>query len=242
MLFTYKALRKDNSSVSGTIEAADRDAAMTALSHQGLHPLLVSEASARRGFGLNKKVKSSDMVIFTRQLSTMISAGVPIARGLATLQESANSAYFREVLGKITKDIEGGTQLGDQLLGLSPEVALPPPVDGVEAGPDPEPQEPAHELVVLAALHDGHEHAEEAILLVEVAALAREVLDHLEGLVEARERGVLLRGVDPDHVAVSCDETTVPEHLELVLAAFAVGVEGRSAEQALPKDSLNHSA
>ena len=113
MLFTYKALRKDNSSVSGTIEAADRDAAMTALAHQGLHPLLVSEASARRGFGLNKKVKSSDMVIFTRQLSTMISAGVPIARGLATLQESANSAYFREVLGKITKDIEGGTQLGD---------------------------------------------------------------------------------------------------------------------------------
>lgn len=113
MLFTYKALRKDNSSVSGTIEAADRDAAMTALTHQGLHPLLVSEASARRGFGLKKKIKSSDMVIFTRQLSTMISAGVPIARGLATLQESANSAYFREVLGKITKDIEGGTQLGD---------------------------------------------------------------------------------------------------------------------------------
>ena len=71
MLFTYKALRKDNSSVSGTIEAADRDAAMTDLAHQGLHPLLVSEASARRGFGLNKKVKSSDMVIFTRQLSTM---------------------------------------------------------------------------------------------------------------------------------------------------------------------------
>ena len=52
----------------------------------------------------------------------------------------------------------------------------------------------------------------------------------------ARERGVLLRGVDPDHVAVSCDETTVPEHLELVLAAFAVGVEGRSAEQALPAE------
>jgi hypothetical protein len=45
--------------------------------------------------------------------------------------------------------------------------------------------------VVLAPLHEGHEHAEEAILLVEVAALAREVLDHLEGLVEARERGVL---------------------------------------------------
>ncbi|PID30331.1 secretion system protein [Candidatus Saccharibacteria bacterium] len=113
MLFSYKALRKNNSSVSGTIEAADRDAAMAALSHQGLHPLLVSETNAKRTFGVQKKVKSNDMVVFTRQLSTMISAGVPIAKGLATLQDSSNSAYFREVLGKITKDIEGGTQLGD---------------------------------------------------------------------------------------------------------------------------------
>lgn len=113
MLFTYKALRKDNSSVSGSIEAADRDAAKTALTHQGLHPLLIASAQEKRSFGFGKKVKTSEMVIFTRQLSTMISAGVPIARGLATLQESATSPYFREVLGKVGKDIEGGTQLGD---------------------------------------------------------------------------------------------------------------------------------
>jgi type IV pilus assembly protein PilC len=113
MQFTYKALRKDGSNVSGTIEAADRDAAMAALTHQGLHPLLVTEHSAHSTFGLGKKVKTSDMVIFTRQLSTMISAGVPIARGLNTLQESASSPYFKQVLSKISKDIEGGTQLGD---------------------------------------------------------------------------------------------------------------------------------
>ncbi len=113
MLFAYKALRKDNSSVSGTIEAADREAAMTALSHQGLHPLLLKEEAKKRNFGFGQNVKTSDMVIFTRQLSTMISAGVPIARGLSTLQESASNGYFREVLSKVAKDIEGGTQLGD---------------------------------------------------------------------------------------------------------------------------------
>ena len=113
MLFTYKALRKDNSPISGTIEAGDRDAAMAALSHQGLHPLVVTASSARRSLGFGKSVKTSDMVIFTRQLSTMISAGVPIARGLVTLQDSATAPYFREVLGKISKDVEGGTQLGD---------------------------------------------------------------------------------------------------------------------------------
>ena len=113
MLFTYKALRKDTSSVEGSIEAADQDAARAALAHQGLRPLLITEIAAKRSFGFGKKVKSSDMVIFTRQLSTMISAGVPIARGLATLKDSANTPYFQEVLSKITKDIEGGTQLGD---------------------------------------------------------------------------------------------------------------------------------
>jgi type IV pilus assembly protein PilC len=116
MQFTYKATRKDGSALSGTLEAGDREAALDMLMHQGLHPVLVKAASGKKSLGsasFGHKVKSSDMVIFTRQLSTMISAGVPLARGLATLQDSPNSPYFREVLTKITKDIEGGTQLGD---------------------------------------------------------------------------------------------------------------------------------
>lgn len=115
MIFTYKAIRLNGSATTGKIEAADRAAAVTALSHQGLHPLVVTASSGqgKRGFSLGKKVKSGDMVIFTRQLSTMISAGVPLSRGLSTLQDSPNSPYFREVLTKITKDVEGGTQLGD---------------------------------------------------------------------------------------------------------------------------------
>lgn len=132
--FTYKALSKNNQNVSGTIEAADRDAAMASLTHQGLHPLLVSEdASKKRSLGLKKHVKSSELVIFTRQLSTMISAGVPIARGLATLQESATSPYFKEVLSNITKDIEGGTQLGDAF-GKYPGVFDDVYVNMVKAG------------------------------------------------------------------------------------------------------------
>lgn len=114
MQFSYKALRKDNQIVSGQLEASDHAAALAALTHQGLHPLLVNEAKHnKKRLSFGQKVKTSDMVIFTRQLSTMISAGVPLARGLATLQDSPSSPYFREVLGKVTKDIEGGTQLGD---------------------------------------------------------------------------------------------------------------------------------
>ena len=114
MEFTFKALKKDNSTISGTLEAADRQSGMAALAHQGLHPLLVTESKPKLKHGkFGQKVKSAELVIFTRQLSTMISAGVPLARGLVTLKDSATSPYFREVLTKICKDIEGGTQLGD---------------------------------------------------------------------------------------------------------------------------------
>jgi type IV pilus assembly protein PilC len=116
MLFNYRATKKDGSETAGTVEAADHAAAMTALVHQGMHPLVVKAASGgggKKGLSFGKTVKSQDMVIFVRQLSTMISAGVPLARGLATLQESPSSPYFREVLSHITKEVEAGTALGE---------------------------------------------------------------------------------------------------------------------------------
>lgn len=116
MQFTYKATRQDGTTITGSLQAADHSAAVAALGHQGLHPLVV-KAGGHEGFlkslGLGQSVKTQDMVIFVRQLSTMISAGVPLARGLTTLQESPNSKYFREVLGKVTKDVENGTALGE---------------------------------------------------------------------------------------------------------------------------------
>jgi len=135
MQYTFKALRsKDSKTVTGTLEAADRQAAMAALNHQGLHPLLVSETNARtKRFKFGQSVKTSDLVIFTRQFSTMISAGVPLARGLSTLKESPSSPYFREVLGKICKDIEGGTQLGEAF-GKFPNVFDDIFVNMVKAG------------------------------------------------------------------------------------------------------------
>jgi type IV pilus assembly protein PilC len=135
MQFTFKALRaKDNKTVTGTLEAADRQAAMAALSHQGLHPLLVTEANVRaKRFKFGQTVKTGDLVVFTRQFSTMISAGVPLARGLNTLKDSPSTPYFREVLGKVCKDIEGGTSLGDAF-GKFPNVFDDIFVNMVKAG------------------------------------------------------------------------------------------------------------
>lgn len=115
MLFTYKATRKDGTAVSGTVEAGDRAAALASLVHQGLRPLVVKAGGGHKGqsFSFGNKVKTSELVIFTRQFSTMISAGVPLSRGLATLQDSPSNPYFRKILLAINKEVEGGAPLAD---------------------------------------------------------------------------------------------------------------------------------
>jgi len=117
MQFTYKATTKDGHTISGTAEAADRQALLGLLHKQGIMPVLIeggkSKSKSAGFFGSKKKIKLADLVVFTRQLSTMISAGVPLARSLSALQGDASNPYMREVLAGITKDVEGGIALGD---------------------------------------------------------------------------------------------------------------------------------
>ena len=115
MQYTYKARAKDGKTISGKAKAANKQALLALLHRQDIHPLLIEEVKEKSilSFGSKKKVKLQDLVIFTRQLSTMISAGVPLARSLSALQGDSPNPYMREVLGGITKEIEGGQPLGD---------------------------------------------------------------------------------------------------------------------------------
>jgi type IV pilus assembly protein PilC len=113
MKFVYTATSKEGKTVHGSAEAANRDALISLLAKQNLHPVVIKTDNSHHGFkfGLGKKVKNRDLVIFTRQLSTMVSAGVPLTRCLVTLQEQANSKYFKTVIASITKDVEAGGAL-----------------------------------------------------------------------------------------------------------------------------------
>jgi type IV pilus assembly protein PilC len=117
MLFTYKATSASGKTITGTAEAASKQDLLAMLHKQNIHPLFIKagkgHGKSKSIFGPKKKVKLSDLVIFTRQLSTMISAGVPLARSLAALQSDSDNPYMREVLGSIAKDVEGGQPLGD---------------------------------------------------------------------------------------------------------------------------------
>lgn len=113
MTYAYTAVTKDGKTIQGTVQADSKSGVIAVLGRQGARPLTIKEKSDKSSKSRRKKkVKLKDLVIFTRQLSTMVSAGVPLTRSLATLQEQAPDKYFSEVLSGIMKDVEGGQSLG----------------------------------------------------------------------------------------------------------------------------------
>lgn len=120
--FSYKATNSKGNTVSGTVEATDRSAAISALTHENLKPISVKEkntgANNLEGFSnrfLKNKVKPDILVIFTRQLSTMVGAGVPLLRALSALQKHADNPLLKSTLEQVTSDVQGGASLADAL-------------------------------------------------------------------------------------------------------------------------------
>lgn len=118
--FTYTVRTSTGATQSGTVTANDKSTAMATLRQKGLQPLLVRPA-AKTGLSMNikmpggNKIKPKDLVIFTRQFSTMISAGVPIMRALSTLKEQSDSVPLKLALDKVSADVQGGLQLSEAL-------------------------------------------------------------------------------------------------------------------------------
>jgi type IV pilus assembly protein PilC len=119
--FLYTASNTQKKVISGTFEAADRSAALALLAKQQLSPITLKEGASKKSsfsfldfLGANK-VKSDDLVMFTRQLSAMVSAGVPLLRALSSLHDHTDSKALKTVAQGIVKDVEGGSQLADAL-------------------------------------------------------------------------------------------------------------------------------
>ncbi len=118
--FNYDAQTSSGEHVSGTLEATDRNVVIKSLNDKGLKPISVKEAAAKSSLSLSNllgggKVKSDALVIFTRELSAMVGAGVPLLRALTSLHEHAESAALKSILSGIIRDVEGGAPLADAL-------------------------------------------------------------------------------------------------------------------------------
>ncbi len=118
--FTFTATKSDGSTVTSSLEASDRMSAIASLKSQGMRPVNLQEQSSSKAvsslkIGHRRRVKSDDVVMFTRQLSAMISAGVPILRSLTSMAEHAVNPSFKEAILDVSKRIEGGEPFADSL-------------------------------------------------------------------------------------------------------------------------------
>ena len=117
--FKFSALKQDGSTLSAVVEASDRLAAINNIRSQGLRLINLEEAGSDKkssfNFNLKAKVKSDELVMFTRQLSAMVSAGVPILRSLNSMAKHAESEAFRKAISKVSKDVEDGESFADAL-------------------------------------------------------------------------------------------------------------------------------
>ena len=119
-MFTYTAVDKAGKRHEGSVEAASEGAVNQLITKQNMRAVIIKKESAKGGalsFLTQKsgKIKPKDLVIFTRQLATMIDAGVPLVRSLATLQNQTENPSFKRQLQEVGKDVESGMAFADAL-------------------------------------------------------------------------------------------------------------------------------
>ena len=113
-VFAYRG-RSAAGAVAGEIEADDRPGAVAALRAEGVVATSVQERQAKAAAvkKVGGSVKDKDLAIYTRQFSTMVDAGLPIAQCLSILSEQSDSKALRDVTARIAREVEGGATLAE---------------------------------------------------------------------------------------------------------------------------------
>lgn len=117
--FKYIAKDSEGKNLNGFFEAADYAAAIDALRKKGLIIVSVNEALSKLKFSTlsfgKKKIKMDDLVVFSRQLATMVDAGIPLVGALDILGEQSDNKTFGGIILKMRNDVETGSSLSDAI-------------------------------------------------------------------------------------------------------------------------------
>ena len=117
-MYLWVAETKKGRKLKGEIEAASEQIAQAQLRKRNLTILKLKPKPKDLFEGIafmQPKVTNRDIVIFTRQFSTMIDAGLPLVQGLNILADQAENPTFRNILKTLTKDVEGGSTLAEAM-------------------------------------------------------------------------------------------------------------------------------
>ncbi len=120
--FHWQGVSPRGETIQGEMQAASREAVISRLRSQRIRPVPERIREKGKGLereikipGLGEKVKPKDIMLFTRQLSTMIDAGLPIVQGLDVLAQQSQNKTFAKVLRQIKQDVEGGETFAESL-------------------------------------------------------------------------------------------------------------------------------
>jgi type IV pilus assembly protein PilC len=134
-VFSYTAKNTFGKTINGNVDARSQEIAVSLLKNQGLVVINIEEKTEDLfdKFLDFRGVPQGEVVTFTRQLSTMISAGLPIARALDVLANQATNKNYKKVIMEILRSVEGGVSLS-MALGMYPKVFSNTYVSLVRAG------------------------------------------------------------------------------------------------------------
>jgi MSHA biogenesis protein MshG len=120
--FAYKARNSGGELVQGVLESPDSGAAASQLFSLGIMPVEITPTAAPAAPGegaldqlFKEKVTQLDLMLFSRQMYTLLKAGVPIMRALAGLQESTTNKTFKKVVQDIRESLDAGRELSPSL-------------------------------------------------------------------------------------------------------------------------------
>ncbi len=116
--YTYTAReRASGKKVSSEVQAANKRAAAQVLAERGLIPLEITEESAKTTgvFNALHRISTKEKVIFSRQLSTLINAGLPIVASLQNVHDQTSNKPLQLIIAHIITDVEAGSKLADAL-------------------------------------------------------------------------------------------------------------------------------
>jgi type IV pilus assembly protein PilC len=114
-VYQYTAKDKTGNTMVGILEAGTELEVADALHKKELVVVRVELVKKKAAAHRSKKVKLDDLVIFSRQLATMIDAGIPLVHSLGILSEQIENKNFKEVISQVRQDIEAGTNFSDAL-------------------------------------------------------------------------------------------------------------------------------
>ncbi|MBF0359173.1 MAG: type II secretion system F family protein [Magnetococcales bacterium] len=114
-IFLWSAVTKEGEKRQGEVEAKDSSQVMAQLRKRGLKKLKVKKKPKGGGLFANTEVTEMEIVVFTRQLATMVSAGLPLVTCFDLSSKGAENPVVREITLRVKKNIEAGVSLTESL-------------------------------------------------------------------------------------------------------------------------------